>query len=182
MEQVPLKPLFERSMQQGVGYGILYTVMSACLLWSMKVPELSVLFLLLGAGGFMYMPVSLAWVTSYNRAYRRMAPIWMSGIVQTLCGALICSLLTALYLIFVADGFLSEYVHEMIRRLTEINSKADTSQLMVPTVMQFIGSMFWATSFSGSVISLLLGIILPRIAMFDRLTERLKRKYSTHER
>lgn len=177
MEKASLGPLFHASARQGLVYGVVFTAMSACLLGCLSVPALSLLSVLLGAGAFLYLPASLARVARRHPAYCSFPALWMSGIVQFICGALICSLLTSVFLLYVSPGFLGAYFHEMVRQVNELqaaatlNSQLSTlnSPLPLPSVMDFVSAMFWATSFSGSMLGLVLGAVLPRSPLFRRM-------------
>lgn len=179
MERVSLRPLFEQSARQGIYFGILFTLMSGCFLFGMRIPSLSIVLMLLAAICIFYLPHSLSVVAARQASYCIFPALWMSGIVQFVCGALICSLVTAIFLVFVSPDFLSGYLSDMAGRLSAMdrNSGSDYSTLMVtPTAMQFVGSMFWATSFCGSVISLVTGMLLPHSPMFRRLIARQQSK------
>lgn len=182
MEKAPLTPLFHASARQGIIFGILFTAMSFCLLGCLQVPALSLVLLLLTVAVGAYLPVGLAAVASVNPAYRSFPAMWMSGIVQFLCGDLICSLLTALFLIYVQPDFLGEYVREMVRQFVAAGgngAERDLSKLMIPSVTDFVSSMFWATGFFGSILSLLAGAILPRTSLFRRLVNARRAKIIT---
>lgn len=172
MEKVSLGPLFHASARQGLVFGFVFTAMSACLLGCLSAPALSLLSVLLGGGAFLYLPVSLAKVSRRHPAYCAFPALWMSGIVQFICGALICSLLTSVFLLYVRPGFLDAYFREVLRQLAEagsLGSQPSALSFPVPTVMDFVSSMFWATSFCGSMLSLVLGVVLPRTPFFRRL-------------
>ncbi|GEM_PF-2025870 len=172
MEKVSLGPLFHASARQGLVFGFVFTAMSACLLGCLSAPALSLLSVLLGGGAFLYLPVSLAKVSRRHPAYCAFPALWMSGIVQFICGALICSLLTSVFLLYVRPGFLDAYFREVLRQFAEagsLGSQPSALSFPVPTVMDFVSSMFWATSFCGSMLSLVLGVVLPRTPFFRRL-------------
>lgn len=172
MEQTSLRPLFELSARQGIIYGIIFTVMSGCLLFGLQMPTLTLLMMILAAGVIIYMPFSTAFVVSHDTAYCTLPAIWMSGIIQYVCGALICSLINAIFLTLISPDFLSNYLAQMIALLKEMDNKEVSESAFVISPMQFIGAMFWTTALYGSITSLLMGIILPRSSFFRRLLTR----------
>lgn len=186
MERVSLKPLFAASGRQGIIYGILFTAMSACLLGTVYVPALSMVMIAIAAVAMAYLPVSMAKVASLDPSYCSMPAIWMSSIVQFTGGALICALLTSAFLIIFRPGFLGEYMNTAIDQLAHMQQPQDDFNSLkeqlnvagIPSPAQFVGSMFWATSFIGSMTGLMLGIFMPRSASFRRLILRKQSKIS----
>lgn len=170
MKRASLIPLFHASARQGIILGLVFTAMSFCLLGFLWIPGLSLVLMLLAVAVCVYLPVGLAYVASVNLAYSAFPAMWMSGIVQFICGVLICSLVTTVFLIVQPD-FLGEYEHELVRRFmaVEKGSAHDLSKLVIPSVTDFVSSMFWVTAFFGSILSLLFGVILPRTSLFRRL-------------
>lgn len=183
MERVSLKPLFNASARQGIAYGILFTMMSACLLGSMHIPSLSMMILLLAVAALAYLPASLARVAAQHPSYCTFPALWMSGIVQFAGGALICALLTALFLIYLSPDFLSQYIKQAMQQLAAMQQSPETAVLneqlknaVFPTPMQFVSSMFWVTAFFGSMAGFILGILLPHASFFRRLIIRNQSK------
>ena len=52
--------------------------------------------------------------------------------------------------------------------------KPDLKDLVIPTPMEFVSSMFWATGFFGSLLSLVLALILPHTGFFRRIVVKLQ--------
>lgn len=176
MERASLGPLFYESGRQGTRFGILFTCMSACLLYSPRIGALSLLLVILGSLAMLYLPFALAKVARVNQAYSGFAALWMSGIVMYICGALICSLLTLIFLLFLEPGYLDGYVRNLIEQImAQPNApKPDLKDLVIPTPMEFVSSMFWATGFFGSLLSLVLALILPHTGFFRRIVVKLQ--------
>ena len=171
MERVSLLPLFDTSARLGIGYGILFTLMSCCLLWCIKIQTLGMLLMILPALSLISIPRNMAVVASRHPSYVSLPALWISGIAMHICGAMICALATAVYLIFIAPDFLNTYVRDLLSVLKS-NSNitiTETGNIVTPTPMQFVGSMFWLTSFCGSVASFLIAAIMPRSPFFQRL-------------
>lgn len=178
MERISLKPLFYSSARQGIVFGILFSLMSACLLAAAFVPGMNLLFILLAMATLFYLPASLSAIVAPQSSYCTFPALWMSCIIQFTCGALICALLTAAFLVIISPGFLSHYVKTLLEQFNAMQpeSTLDTSTIVTPSPMQFVGSLFWATSFFGSMTGLIMGMILPRSSFFKRLISRQQSK------
>ena len=151
--------------------GIYLIVMSASLVASVRMPFTLMLLALL----LMCMPAVL--YLSLRRMYREQpanrsfAAVWTAGIVTTLCGTLICGIVTAAWLLLVQPDFFTQYLHSAILMAEQAGQQAqyaDQIQMMrraldegmVPSPMRFVFSMMWTTVFFGSILSMLCAWIL----------------------
>lgn len=151
--------------------GIYLIVMSASLVASVRMPATMLLLALL----LMFMPAVLYLLL--RRMYReqpanRSFPaVWTAGIVTTLCGTLICGIVTAAWLLLVQPDFFAQYLHSAIAMVEQSGQEAEYAEQVgmmrraldegvVPSPMRFVFSMMWATVFFGSILSMLCAWLL----------------------
>lgn len=178
MKQASLHPLFYESMRQGILMALPLTLLTIAMLFCIKVPLLSAcffLFLLLVPITLYY---SLAKVASVNIAYCNMGALWMSGIIQFICGGLILALLVWIYFIL-NPGFIADYFRSAIEMLMRSgNDMPDLTKLHVPPQREFVFALFWANTFLGCILSMIFSIILPFLPPFTRLAAKMAIKRS----
>lgn len=168
-----MKSVYKHAAESGVPMGFYLTLMSACLLLSVRLPQISMLTLPLLIG----LPFFTAWlmkrIVAQSPAYRRVSPLWLAGIYIYIFGTLICTFLSLLYVMFVEPHFVREYFEmaiagvergglggEYAASIASIRKAIDNNAL--PTGVQFVTSMAWATCFFGSLLSLLIAAVLSR--------------------
>lgn len=172
--------LFHESLQQALFLSLPLLVMNGCFLGCLDIPVLSMLFIIALVAVPVVFFFCLAKVAASNSLYRRVAPLWMSGIVQFIAAGLICALFTAIFLVS-NPGFLNSFFHRAIESVYAANGTLPADMpsmehLDIPSPMEYVGSMFWATSFFGSITSLIFAAILPHITFFNNLTGRFASK------
>lgn len=165
MENDNRKSVYRYGAEYGRYMGLYLIALSACLIASPRVPAMLLLMSVLLA----FMPVLL--FILLRRMYREaphnrtFSAVWTAGIMTTLCGTLICALVTAAWLIYVQPDFFSEYLHSVINTVRESGQSLEYKQQMemmqnmldsgvMPSPMQFVISMVWSTVFLGSIISM----------------------------
>ncbi len=95
--------------------------------------------------------------------------LWILGVITFLCGALICSIVTYLWLEYVIPGFILEQaqaalaVYEQVPELkdnefTVLLRKAIENK-MLPTPIQFVVQMLWFTISAGILSSIFIAIL-----------------------
>lgn len=147
--------------------GLWLCALAACFLFSLELPVISwcIFPLILG------LPFCLAWLmrrmVMQEPVYASFSSLWLFGIYTMIFGSLICALFSAVVLIFFQPGFLTRYLVEAIRAA---EASPDAGELaghievlknavrsgMVPSPMNFVTSMMWASAFFGSIISMFL--------------------------
>ncbi len=163
MGQVSLRPLFDRSARSGLVMGVLLSIMSAALLACTKIPIAGTLFMILLLMPPILLVHGIRSMIHLNAAYNTFPAIWVCGLVQMLCGALIASVTTAIFLVLIQPGYMTEYFNEIITIASQsgqVELGVDLQRLPVPGAMEFVSSMFWCTSFFGSILALLAAAIL----------------------
>lgn len=165
--------IYNLAAKFGVPVGIVLTMMSACFIFSGNYPFLSTiqLLLLLVIPAMLY--IKMRRVAATYPHFRKMAALWVFGIYSIIFGTLICALATAAYLLFLDPGFIERYLRETIASIEstplastyapqlEIMKEAIRRRLL-PSPMEFVVSMSWATSFFGSMLSLPLAFFTSR--------------------
>ncbi|MDE5874578.1 MAG: DUF4199 domain-containing protein, partial [Muribaculaceae bacterium] len=157
----------------GLPVGIYLTVMSACLLLSLRIPSLPLLLLPLAIGFPFFIGYLMELIARDQPAYRKVATLWLGGIYMVIFGTLICALLSALYIKFIDPAFVYSYVSNAIVTIEEsamAPQYASTLNIMhqaienhmLPNGMEFVSSLAWSTCFIGSILSLLIALILAK--------------------
>ncbi len=168
-----MKSIYRYAAEGGIPVGLYLTLISACLLLSLRIPLLPLLILPLAIG----FPFLVGWkMEQIARAcppYRRVATLWLGGIYMVIFGTLICTLISALYIKFIDPTFVYSYISNAITTIeqspmapdyastTELMRKAIDNRLL-PNGMEFVSSLAWFTCFFGSILSLLLALLLSR--------------------
>ena len=171
--QHSLFTLFRFGAENGVYVGIVLSLCALCLFCSMEYPVLSLLIFPLLLVLIILLTWLLARMARENPAFRLTSPLWMCGIVTFICGSLITALFSAVYMIYVSPGFIERYFMftlEILSQSTDTAVKGEYDRLLsmgsaLPSSMEFVSTMFWTTSFFGSILSLVLALILPRTSL-----------------
>lgn len=151
--------------------GLYLTVISMCLLASLRVEVLPLLILPLLCGVPLVLWRILRRICDQEPAYRRLSPLWLAGIYTFIFGTLICCLISALYIVLAEPRFVSDYIAGALRALEgRPDAEAFGSQIdlmhraiegkVLPGSLQFVASMGWATCFFGSMLSLIEAFLL----------------------
>lgn len=168
-----MKSVYSYAAESGVPMGLYLTLMSACLLLSVRIPVIQTFLLPLLIGLPFLTFVLMRRMAVRNPSYRKISALWLSGIYTYIFGSLICTLLSSLYIIGVEPHFVVVYVENAISDMessplaAEYASQADMMRRavdnhMLPTGLQFIASIAWGTCFLGSVLSLVIACIMGR--------------------
>ena len=169
------KSVYQRGAELGLPVGALLTAISMAMIFADRAPLLGTVALLLLLAG----PWLICWlqrrhyVACQGRVQR--AELWMLGIMMVLCGAIICLAVTYV----VIERFVPDFIYSQADAALQIYKQmpGDTAATMaaaieeardkglLPTTMQFVLQMFWLTSFSGAVLSLVTGYIARRLPL-----------------
>ncbi|MDE6578896.1 MAG: DUF4199 domain-containing protein [Muribaculaceae bacterium] len=165
--------IYRYAAHAGIPVGIYLSIISACLLFSLKVPFLPLLIFPLLIGFPFLLGYLMERIARERPEYRRVATLWLGGIYAVIFGTLICTLLSALYIKFVDPGFVYSYISNAIATIESSPMAADYSSTvdlmrqaieahLLPNGMEFVSSLAWSTCFCGSLLSLFLACILAR--------------------
>lgn len=167
------KSIYKYASEAGLPAGLYLTLMSACILMSIKLPFLPVLVVPLMLGFPFVLWKLLKNIVEAEPGYRKFASVWLGGIYTVIFGTIICLFLSALYIVFVEPGFVYQYVTNAIAAVENsgmADQYANTIILMkeaielhlLPTGIEFITTMAWFTCFCGSILSLLLAVFMTK--------------------
>ena len=167
------KSVYSCAAGSGLFAGLYLCVLAGLFFMSLREPLAGAAILPVGLG----FPLLLAWQmrrwVRANPAYGKIWSLWLGGIYTCIFGSLIAALFTAVMLLFVVPGFLSLYLMQAAEVLAGSPAAGDyeleievarraAERGMVPSPLNFAMTMAWATSFSGSLLSLVLAALLSR--------------------
>lgn len=167
------KSVYKYAAEAGVPVGLYLTLMSACLLFSVKIDFTLTLLLPLVVLFPFYLGYFMRRIGKLEPGFMKFSSLWLSGIYSVIFGTLICMLFSGLYIVFVEPGFVGAYFSKMIEAV-EMSPMAESYESsvevmrnametrMLPSGMDFVTTMGWFTCFSGSIVSLILAFILSR--------------------
>ena len=167
------KSIYKYASEAGLPTGLYLTIMSACLLLSVKIPFLPMLTLPLAIGFPFLLLALMRKIKREEPSYSKFSSLWLGGIYTVIFGTLICMFLSALYLVFVEPGFVHQYVNNALLAVEESpfadqyeSSVALMREAMeahiLPSGLEFLSSMAWLTCFIGSILSLIIALIMSK--------------------
>jgi hypothetical protein len=167
------KSVYKYAAEAGLPAGLYLTVMSACVLLSLRVEFLPTLILPLLIGFPFLLGYGMRRMARTEPSYMKFSALWLFGIYTVIFGTLICSFFSGVYLLFVDPGFVHAYVE---RAIADVEASPVSSQYeattaimrdaldshILPNGMQFVATMGWFTCFFGSVLSMVLAMVVSR--------------------
>ena len=167
------KSIYKYASEAGLPMGLYITLMSACVLLSVKVPALPVLLLPLCIGFPFVLWTMLKRIVKTEPSYNKFSSLWLGGIYTVIFGTLICMFLSSFYMVFFEPNFVSIYMNNALVALesSPVAGEYEPSiRLMreamdahiLPTGLEFLTTMAWFTCFSGSIISLFIALIISK--------------------
>ncbi len=172
------KSVFKRGADDGLWAGIYLSVLVIALLLSIK----SLLAGMLGLVMAVCVPVTTYMLL--RRAYRtdygttRFSELWMQGICTFFFGSLIMAVALYIFLEFIEPGYIYAVVGQAVETYRAVGSPeavefADMLQKLVdgkmlPSPIMVAVDMIWTVSFTGSVLSLLLSLIVRAVPLKKR--------------
>ena len=167
------KSIYKYAAEAGVPAGLYLTLMSACLLMSIKMPILPTLLLPLSIGFPVVLWMLLRRICRQEPAFIKFSSLWLGGIYTVIFGTLICLFLSAIYIVSIEPNFVNLYFTNAINA---IESSGMTSQYegsitvlkeainegLLPSGLEFLTTMAWFTCFSGCMLSLLIALLMPK--------------------
>ena len=171
MENEYRKSVYRYGAEFGPFIGLYFIFMSACLISSIKLSLMTLLMAALLPGFPIILYVLMRRMYREAPYLRTFSALWTGGIMTTLCGCLICSLVTAAWLIFVQPDFFTQYLSQAIQTVQNAGQGSEYEEQInvlqkametgtMPSPMQFVLSMVWTTVFSGSIISMICAWVL----------------------
>ena len=167
------KSIYKFASESGVPMGLYLTLMSACLLLSVKIAILPLLILPLGIGFPIVLWALMKRIVKEEPSFNKFSSLWLGGIYTVIFGTLICMLLSGLYLVFVEPGFVHMYVNNALEAVeaSPMSAEYENSVAMMrnameahilPSGLEFLTTMAWFTCFVGSIMSLILALFMSR--------------------
>lgn len=153
--------------------GLYLSVMSACLLLSVRIPALPMLILPLLAALPVVLWRMLCSIGDAHTPYRRLTPLWLAGIYIFIFGTLICAFLSSVWLIAMQPDFVDLYFRQAVEA-AHANGLADMyayeidtltqarERHLMPGPLQFVAAMAWATAFLGATMALPVAAVATR--------------------
>lgn len=174
MVTVRVKDIIGYSARRGLSMGLYLILIFGCLFGSFYIDALSVVGLLL-LGGIPWLLYQLLKPLTVGQDEVRGAAIWLAGIYCFLFGALISGFALAVFLIYIEPGYMTRYLEKyleiaaslpdptLVKEQTEMISLILEKRL-VPSAMETVFSLIWATGFFGSLLSGIVALVLKRRA------------------
>lgn len=167
------KSIYTYAAESGVPAGLYLTLMSFCLLFSVKLPNTILLLLPLAIGFPVFLWVMMKNIVKKEPGYMKFSSLWLGGIYTVIFGTLICMLLSSLYIVFIEPGFVQLYVMNTVEALeispfaTEYETsialmKEAMEAHILPSGLEFLMTMAWFTCFTGSLLSLVIALLISR--------------------
>ncbi|MCH5240626.1 MAG: DUF4199 domain-containing protein [Muribaculaceae bacterium] len=167
------KSIYKYASETGVPMGLYLTLMSGCLLMSVKFQFLLMLLMPLSIG----FPFVLWWqmkrILREESSYNKFSSLWLGGIYTVIFGTLICMFLSAIYVVFVEPNFVGLYFTQAIEAVESSPLAGEyeaTVELMrnameahiLPSGLEFLTTMGWLTCFTGCILSLFIALLMNR--------------------
>lgn len=167
------KSIYKYASEAGLPVGLYLTLMSACVLLSIKFPVLPIFILPLSLGFPVILWMQMRRIIKEEPSYNKFSSLWLGGIYSVIFGTLICMFLSALYIVFVEPNFVNLYVSNALETVeaSVMAPEYESSIAMMrsameahilPTGLQFLTTMGWTTCFVGSILSLVLSFFMSR--------------------
>ena len=166
---MPASP-YKRGADDGVTFAIYLTALFFASIYSIDVPLLSfvVLLLVLGVPFMIYMYLRRAYVA--DKGFTLLSGLWMHGIMIFLCGSALSAVVQVIYLKWLNPHYISDMVKTAIdlysqlpgenaERMTDILQKIIDNN-MVPSAISIVMEMLWLSVFSGSLLSVLMALLV----------------------
>lgn len=167
------KSIYKYASEAGVPAGLYLTIMSACMLMSIKIPILPTLLLPLSIGFPVVLWMLLRKIGKQEPTYMKFSTLWLGGIYTVIFGTLICLFLSAIYVLMIEPNFVNLYFTNAIDSIeasgmaTQYEAsisimKNAMQEGILPSGLEFLTSMAWFTCFSGCIISLVIALFMSR--------------------
>ena len=167
------KSIYKYASEAGLPAGLYLSLMSACVLLSIKIPVLPVMLLPLSLGFPFVLWALMRWIVREEPSYNKFSSLWLGGLYTVIFGTLICMFLSAIYLIGFEPGFVNLYVSNALEAVESSPVAAEYEQSIImmrrameahilPSGLEFLTTMAWFTCFCGSILSLIISLIISR--------------------
>lgn len=161
---------YKRGADDGLTFAIYLTALFFVSIFSVSVPALSFIALLLivGVPFIIYFYLRRAFVA--DGGFSQLSALWMHGIMIFVCGSALSAVIQVIYLKWINPLYISDMVHKAIDFYSEMpgdnaSRMAEILQQMVdghliPSAISIVMEMIWLSVFSGSLLSLLMSLLV----------------------
>ena len=167
------KSIYKYASEAGVPAGLYLTLMSMCVLLSVKIPALPLLLLPLILGFPLILWMLVRKISREEPSYNKFSSLWLGGIYTVIFGSLICMFVSAFYLVMFEPNFVNLYISnalDAVENSSMAGEYASSIELMheaveahiLPSGLEFLTSMAWFTCFVGSILSLIIALIMSK--------------------
>lgn len=163
--------IFKYAARCGLPMGGYLSVMSAAMVFSDKVPLLSlmVLCMLLFMPLLVYKLLRARYVA--DGCTTDFSSLWMIGILTFIYGSLICTAVTYALLQWLRPDFFYDMAQMVIDQYSKVPAASDMVETLttivdkglLPSTLEFLFQMFWLTSFLGSLLSAIVAVVVRKI-------------------
>lgn len=181
MEREEYKSLYRRAAEQGVPMGLVLSVMAVSIIYGDVLPWLSWVAQMLVLSMPFYTWRLMRQYFVEEQGFPNFSSLWMMGILTYIYGSLLTSLVTWAVLQYMRP----DYIYLMADNLVQLYSSnpspdaRDMASLLrdlvasgsLPRPIELVMSAFWFTSFLGSLLSLVVAMIVPRVPLRQNKTE-----------
>ena len=165
------KSIYKYASEAGLPTGLYLTLMSFCVLLSIKVAALPLLLIPLLLGFPVLLWALLKKISREEPSYNKFSSLWLAGIYTVIFGSLICLFVSAFYVVIYEPNFVYQYVMNALNAAENspmASEYSTTIEIMhnainahiLPSAMEFLTTMAWFTCFGGSILSLLIAFII----------------------
>lgn len=160
--------IFKYAARCGLPMGGYLSVMSVAMVFSDKVPLLSlvVLGMLLCTPVLVYKMLRARYVADDGTT--DFSSLWMIGILTFIYGSLICTAVTYALLQWFRPDFFYDMAQMVIDQYSKVPAASDmvdtltkiVDKGLLPSTLEFLFQMFWLTSFLGSLLSAIVAVVV----------------------
>ena len=169
------KSIYKYSAEAGLPVGLYLTIMSACVLLSIKMPALPILLFPLALGFPVMLWFMMRNISKAEPSYNKFSSLWLGGIYTVIFGTLICMFFSAIYIVGFEPGFVQLYVGNALDAVESSPMAAEYEQSIImmrqamdahilPSGFEFLTTMAWFTCFCGSILSLVIALIMTNVS------------------
>lgn len=164
------KSVFQRGASTGLYFGLYLSALFFAMAYSMSVPGLSLLALVMMAVVPVIIYKSLRRMYVEELGLSLFSGLWMYGILIFLCGSLISALVSMAFLKWIQPDFIAEQIQMSIDilRASKIAQGEETAKMlemmrdggMIPSVAEMSVRMISFNVFSGSLLSMIVSALV----------------------
>lgn len=167
--KTPISP-YRRGADEGFLFSVVLCALFFAGVFSVKVPLLGLVSVLLVAAVpfYIYKTLRKTYLAEYGAS--SVSSLWMQGIVTFACGCAVSGLIAIIYLKWIEPDFILDRIHEAIAlyRGSSWDQGASTADILqrmldsgaMPGAVQFVVEIIWLGIFSGSLLSLLMALLV----------------------